>query len=223
MIRKLAVIPIGILAGIMLASATGCGTIVLGPDLGIPPIPDSPCRPTSRNGKRMRHGTTSVMTARRFLGPIQAGAPVVALDTPSDDEVMRALEKARPVQGGFPIQHEVQRNRVRIIVEPIADYIDPPRVYPLVGPAQLHHAQYKCIGLLLGDREDRLADPVHDHDRGLPGSRLHRPRPLAHGRQRRSGPGNRLPGSSAALGVDPKTVLNARIRRPWEAAISVQR
>ena len=40
--------------------------------------------------------------------------------------------------------HEVQRNNVRISREKIADYIDPPRVYPLIGPAQLHHAHYKC-------------------------------------------------------------------------------
>jgi hypothetical protein len=40
---------------------------------------------------------------------------------------------------------EVQRNHVRIIKELIADYIDPPRVYPLLGPARLHHVHYKCI------------------------------------------------------------------------------
>ena len=33
---------------------------------------------------------------------------------------------------------------MRIVKDKIADYIDPPRVYPLVGPAQLHHAHYKC-------------------------------------------------------------------------------
>jgi hypothetical protein len=59
--------------------------------------------------------------------------------------VMRALEKAHPLEGGLPFLHEQQRNNVRIVVEPIADYIDPPRIYPLVGPAQLHHAHYKCI------------------------------------------------------------------------------
>jgi hypothetical protein len=31
-----------------------------------------------------------------------------------------------------------------MVIEPIADYIDPVRVYPLIGPAQLHHAHYKC-------------------------------------------------------------------------------
>ncbi|MDA1180144.1 MAG: hypothetical protein O2931_15275, partial [Planctomycetota bacterium] len=30
------------------------------------------------------------------------------------------------------------------VTDLIADYVDPPRVYPLIGPAQLHHAQYKC-------------------------------------------------------------------------------
>ena len=67
-----------------------------------------------------------------------------ALDPPSDDEIMRALERAHPVEGGLPLLHEVQRNNVRIVKEKIADYIDPPRFYPLVGPAQQHHAHYKC-------------------------------------------------------------------------------
>lgn len=79
-----------------------------------------------------------------ILGPITSGGPAVALDPPSADEVMRALEKANPVQGGVPLLHETQRNNVRMIIEPIADYVDPPRVYPLIGPAQLHHAHYKC-------------------------------------------------------------------------------
>jgi hypothetical protein len=38
----------------------------------------------------------------------------------------------------------VSRNDVRIIKEKLGDYIDPPRFIPLVGPAQLHHAHYKC-------------------------------------------------------------------------------
>ena len=79
-----------------------------------------------------------------ILGPITEG-PHVALDPPSDDEIMRALEKARPVEGGIPFLHQVQRNNVRIVKEPIADYVDETRNYPLIGPAQLHHAHYKCI------------------------------------------------------------------------------
>ena len=79
-----------------------------------------------------------------ILGPITSGGPAVALDPPSDDEVMRALEKARPIEGGLPLLHEVQRNNVRIVKEKIADYVDPPRFYRMIGPAQLHHAHYKC-------------------------------------------------------------------------------
>ena len=79
------------------------------------------------------------------MGPITAGGPVEAIDPPSDDEVMRALEKARPIQGGSAAAcTKIQRNNVRIVKEKIADYIDPPRFYPLIGPAQLHHAHYKC-------------------------------------------------------------------------------
>ena len=79
-----------------------------------------------------------------ILGPITSGGPPVALDPPSDDEVMRALEKAHPIQGGLPMLCERNRNNVRIVKDKIADYVDPPRVYPLVGPAQQHHAHYKC-------------------------------------------------------------------------------
>ena len=36
-----------------------------------------------------------------ILGPTTAGGPSIALDPPSDDEVMQALERARPVRGGI--------------------------------------------------------------------------------------------------------------------------
>ena len=35
-------------------------------------------------------------------------------------------------------------NNVRIVVEPLSDKIDPPRYFPGVGWAQLHHAQYRA-------------------------------------------------------------------------------
>ena len=79
-----------------------------------------------------------------ILGPITSGSEIIALDPPSDDEVMRALEKAQPVQGGVSLLWERNRNNVRIVKHKIADYVDPPRVYPLIGPAQQHHAHYKC-------------------------------------------------------------------------------
>ncbi len=124
-------------------SSVGCAGVA-GPQLGVfgIPIPVSPFmsdRHEDRFWERERYDRVPV------LGPISAGGPVQALDPPSDDEIMRALERARPVEGGLPLLHEQQRNNVRIVKEKIADYVDPPRFYPLVGPAQQHHAHYKCV------------------------------------------------------------------------------
>ena len=79
-----------------------------------------------------------------ILGPITSGEHPVSLDPPTPDEVMRAMEKAHPVSGNVPLLYEKQRNDVRMTIEPISDYVDPVRVYPLIGPAQVHHAHYKC-------------------------------------------------------------------------------
>jgi|SRR3989304_643379 len=127
----------------ILASSTGCHT-AFGPNLGALsyPIPVSPYFQKLYEDKFHNHERYERVP---ILGPITPGSPSIAMDSPTEDEVMRALEDARPIQGGLPLLHEIQRKNVRIVVEPIADYIDPPRVFPLVGPAQLHHAQYKCI------------------------------------------------------------------------------
>jgi hypothetical protein len=123
--------------------STGCGVTKYGPHMGILayPIPISPYLQDNREdafNEKERYGRVAI------LGPLTAGGPAVALDPPSDDEIMRALERARPIEGGVPLLWERNRNNVRIVKEKIADYIDPPRVYPLIGPAQLHHAHYKC-------------------------------------------------------------------------------
>jgi len=133
----------GWVIGLLALGATGCLNPAQGPDLGFlaVPIPVSPYfqdRAEDRAWEHERYERVPIM------GPITAGGPVKALDPPSDDEVMRALEKARPLEGGLPFLYEKQRNNVRIVKEKIADYVDPPRVIPLVGPAQLHHAHYKC-------------------------------------------------------------------------------
>jgi hypothetical protein len=129
---------------VSLFSAGGCSSgATVGSALGIAayPIPMSPYfqhKLEEEFWDKERYDTVPI------LGPITEGGPPVALDPPSQDEIMRALEAARPVEGGFPFLHETQRNNVRIVVEPIADYVDEPRNYPLIGPAQLHHAHYKC-------------------------------------------------------------------------------
>ena len=132
------------LALLLLLTAVGCFHTAYGPSMGCPliPIPVSPFFQDQLEDdawEKERYDKVPI------LGPITEGGPAVALDPPSHDEIMRALEDARQTEGGLPFLHETQRNNVRIVVEPIADYIDPPRVYPLIGPAQLHHAHYKCI------------------------------------------------------------------------------
>ncbi len=126
----------------VLLSSVGCAGVA-GPNLTVAgvPIPVTPFMQAKREDEywqKERYQRVPV------LGPLTSGGPVQALDPPSDDEIMIALERAHPVKGGFPLLHEVQRNNVRIVKEKIADYIDPPRFYPLMGPAQQHHAHYKC-------------------------------------------------------------------------------
>jgi hypothetical protein len=122
-------------------SSTGCTT--LGPSLGIAafPIPISAYWQKKKEDDFWNHERYDRVP---ILGPITSGSQIIALDPPSDDEVMRALEKAQPVQGGVALLWERNRNNVRIVKCKIADYVDPPRFYPLVGPAQQHHAHYKC-------------------------------------------------------------------------------
>ena len=128
--------------GLAMASSVGCGG-VNGPSLGVFGIP-IPISPYFQDKKEDEFWVSERYDRVPILGPITSGGPVQALDPPSDDEVMRALERAHPVEGGFPLLHTVQRNNVRIDKVKIADYIDPPRHYPLIGPAQQHHAHYKC-------------------------------------------------------------------------------
>lgn len=131
-----------LLACVCLAS-TGCVGISYGNSLGPLGIP-IPVSPYFQKMKEDQHWEAERYDSVPILGPIVPGGPASAYDEPTDDEVMRAFEKAKPTQGGLPLLHEIQRNDVKIVKEKIADYIDPPRVYPLIGPAQLHHAHYKC-------------------------------------------------------------------------------
>ena len=123
---------IGVLGLLALASATGCSTVA-GPNFGMLNFP-IPVSPYFQKEAEDRYWNYKRYDRMPVLGPLTPGSPEVGLDPPSDDEVMRALEKANPVQGGLPFLHEIQRNNVRIVVEPIADYIDPPRYFRWSAP-----------------------------------------------------------------------------------------
>lgn len=131
------------LLAVITLSSTGCVGVSGAVNLGFAGIP-IPISPYLQKRQEDKFWLQERYQRVPILGPLTSGGPVIALDPPSDDEVMWALEKARPTQGGVPMLHEVTRNNVRIVKEKIADYVDDPRVVPLIGPVQLHHAHYKC-------------------------------------------------------------------------------
>ncbi len=77
------------------------------------------------------------------LPPVRADAPPpVCEDAPSDAEILRALPR---VARGLPGVCEMFRDDVVIVKNRLVDKIDPPRFFPLVGPAQLHHCHWECV------------------------------------------------------------------------------
>jgi hypothetical protein len=77
-----------------------------------------------------------------ILDPIPGEfTPPTCLDPPSEEEVWNKVPKFRD---GSPPFYETQRNNVRFLIEKIGDSVDPCKIYPLVGPAQLVHCHYKC-------------------------------------------------------------------------------
>src|SRR5262249_37988657 len=81
-------------------------------------------------------------TAASVLPPVHDGArPMACRQAPDRATVMRLLPKLCP---GIPYLYESSREDLDIRCECLADRIDPPSFYPLVGRAQLHHCQWKC-------------------------------------------------------------------------------
>ncbi len=76
-----------------------------------------------------------------ILPPIKEGARPACDDSPTLDEVLRTLPA---VSRGVPYCYEESREGVRLTCRRVKDVIDPPRFFPLVGPAQLHHVRWKC-------------------------------------------------------------------------------
>ena len=77
-----------------------------------------------------------------ILPPIRAGFPTpICDDPPSDEEIIRALPSA---PRSVPNVYQIHRGEVVIVKNCIRDRIDPPRMFPLVGAAQLHHCHWEC-------------------------------------------------------------------------------
>jgi hypothetical protein len=76
------------------------------------------------------------------MPPIREGfPPPVCEDPPDESMVLRAMLR---VTRGVPYVYEEFRDDIQIVTERLVDKIDPPRFFPLVGAANLHHCHWKC-------------------------------------------------------------------------------
>lgn len=65
---------------------------------------------------------------------------------------------------GISAVDQQELGKIHVIREKIADFVDPPRFYPLIGPARLHHCHYKGT-LFIGDDQVDVVyiDSTHLH------------------------------------------------------------
>ncbi|MBI3411477.1 MAG: hypothetical protein HY040_24375 [Planctomycetes bacterium] len=76
-----------------------------------------------------------------ILPPIPPGHQPLCEDPPDRAQILRAMPR---VARGVPYIYEEHRDDIEFTIEKLVDHVDPPRFYPLVGPAQLHHCHWKC-------------------------------------------------------------------------------
>jgi hypothetical protein len=72
---------------------------------------------------------------------LKSASDLKDLQSPPMDEVLRALPQ---VPRGIPGVLEVFRDDITVVAERLTRRVDPPRFYPLVGEAELHHQHWKC-------------------------------------------------------------------------------
>ena len=75
------------------------------------------------------------------LPPIPPGYRPLCEDPPDRAEILRTMQR---VARGVPYFYEEFREDFEFTVEKLVDKVDPPRFFPLIGPAQLHHCHWKC-------------------------------------------------------------------------------
>ena len=95
-----------------------------------------------------------------IMPPIRGGQPLPRCeDPPTDSEVMRVYNE-RMVRG-VPYFYEEFQDDLVIVKNLLTDRIDPPRFFPLVGMAQLHHCKWEC-GVYSNDlKQSSYPYPLH--------------------------------------------------------------
>ena len=79
------------------------------------------------------------MTFATLVTVALAGAPTCE-EPPTDKELLSMLPQSVQV----PFLYEHHRDYFTIVKERTLDKVDPPRFFPLVGKARLHHCHWKC-------------------------------------------------------------------------------
>jgi hypothetical protein len=124
-----------LLAGAVLCGAgSGCNPFAMGIATPIPVQPWMAEQVEARFNNLSDFNTV-------ILGPIPPGYKPLCEDIPDRATILRAMP---PVVRGIPYVYEEFREDYDFAVERLVDSIDPPRFFPLIGPAQLHHCHFKC-------------------------------------------------------------------------------
>jgi hypothetical protein len=76
-----------------------------------------------------------------ILPAIPPGHRPYCEDPPDEQQILRAMPR---VTRGVPYIYEEFRDDIEFTTEKLVDKVDPPRFFPLIGPAQLHHCHWKC-------------------------------------------------------------------------------
>jgi hypothetical protein len=84
-------------------------------------------------------------------GPIPPGTKLPQCEEPPDEALV--LSALRDKQASHSERWAESRDDFEIVTEKIVDKVDPPRFFPLIGPAQLHHCHYKCTVYYTGTIE----------------------------------------------------------------------
>jgi len=117
-------------------AAAGCNPFTMG---FLTPVPIQPWV-AERMQEKFEHKNDGRVP---IMPPVRDGfPPPICEDPPTDGEVLRALKR---VPRGVPYVYETFRDDIVIVKNRLVDKIDPPRFFPLVGQAQLHHCHWDCV------------------------------------------------------------------------------
>ena len=106
-------------------------------------------KPAAGQGQRPRRRTRAAQTRTKTIAFQNAHSTADPAGWPaaaglSSGSRHHPASRLPPVKRGIPSIYQESRDDYDIVVECLVDRLDPPRFFPMVGPAQLRHLHYKC-------------------------------------------------------------------------------